>query len=512
MKRNHYKLTQRIATAALCFGFMASTTSIKAQTVFDVIANSLNHTILEAALVQEGLDVDLKTTGPFTVFAPDDAAFNQYLSDNNLTSAQLLASPELKNILLHHVISGNISSTNLTAGEVVTLNGADVTVNLTGGVFIDDAEVTTPDLTDMNGVVHVINGILIPTFDDVTEVVSRSPNHTILLQALVKANLVSTLQGTGPYTVFAPDDSAFIRFFDDNGLTANDLLNNPELTNILLHHVIGAKVESKDLTNDEVTTLNGADVTVDITNGVLIDDATVTTADIMAGNGVVHVINGILIPGYDDVTEVVIRSSNHTILLQALVKANLVTTLQGTGPFTVFAPDDSAFIRFLAANMLTAQDLLDDADLSKILLNHVVGSYLNASDLVAGPLTTLNNTDVSVVLTGGVKVGNASVTAADIDTDNGVVHVINDILVPGTAARKTIKNNGISIFPNPTNGTIYITNNAVGQYEILSLQGQIVQKGTLTQSSLSVDALPAGNYILKVSGSNGVSTAQFNKL
>jgi uncharacterized surface protein with fasciclin (FAS1) repeats len=378
MKRNHYKFTQKIATAALFFGFMAGASSLKAQTVFDVIANSPNHTILEAALIQEGLDVELRKTGPFTVFAPDDAAFNQYLSDNNITSAQLLANPELKNILLHHVVSGTVLSTDLTAGEVVTLNGADVTVNLTGGVFIDDAEVTTADLTDANGVVHVINGLLIPTFDDVTEVVSRSPDHTILLQALVKANLVSTLQGAGPYTVFAPDDSAFIRF--------------------------------------------------------------------------------------------------------------------------------------LAANMLTAQQLLDNADLCKILLNHVVGSYLNASDLVAGPVTTLNNTEVIVNLTGGVKIGPATVTSADIDTDNGVVHVINDILVPGTASRKTIKNNGIAIFPNPTNGTLFIANSVSGKYEIISLQGQVVQKGTMTQSSLSVANLPAGNYVLKVSSDKGVSTAQFNKL
>ena len=485
--------------------------------VFEIISNSSNHTTLEAALIQANLDSVLSDTASqmsYTVFAPTDSAFTAYLSANGLTAADLLANPKLSNILLHHVVSGTVLSTSLSNGEVTTLSGLDVTVDLTNGVMIDNAMVTAADLTAPNGVVHVINDILLPTFDDLTEIISTSPDHTILLAALQTAKLVVTLQGAGPFTVFAPTDAAFTAYLSANGLTAADLLANPKLSNILLHHVVSGTVLSTSLSNGEVTTLSGLDVTVDLTNGVMIDNAMVTAADLTAPNGVVHVINDILLPTYDDVTEVIISSPDHTVLLQALQTANLVNTLQGAGPFTVFAPTDAAFTAYLAANNLTAATLLADPNLSSILLNHVIGAKVLSKDLSNGNVTTLNNTDVTVDLTNGVMIDNATVTTADIVADNGVVHVINGILVPAnssTGVFNNSKNIEFKIYPNPTQYNLKINLGTNEMYSIMNITGAIVQSGQLASGFVNVEVLNKGIYLIQVSTAEGLREAKFTK-
>jgi transforming growth factor-beta-induced protein len=272
------------------------------------------------------------------------------------------------------------------------------------------------------------------TPEDVTAIAIASPDHTILVQALTAAGLVETLQGDGPFTVFAPTDDAFVAALGTLGLSKDELFADKDLlTDILLHHVVSGTVLSTDLANGEVATLNpdGADVTVDISNGVMIDNAKVTAADLIAGNGVVHVIDAVLVPSYDDVTEIAINSDVHTILVEALKKADLVTTLQGEGPFTVFAPTDDAFAALLASN--ASWDSLDDipaATLKSVLLNHVVSGKVLSTDLANGDVTTLSPGSVTVDLSDGVKIDEANVTGADIEAGNGVVHVIDAVLVP----------------------------------------------------------------------------------
>ena len=285
--------------------------------VFDEIAASPNHTVLEAALVQEGLDLVLDdVNNDYTVFAPDDAAFTQLLSDLGISQAQLLASPELNKTLLHHVLSGGLFAPGLTNTEVTTLSGLDVTVDVTMGAMIDNANVVGSQIIADNGVVHVLDYVLLPTYDDVTEVISTSPNHTILLQALQTAGLVSTLQNlSSDFTVFAPDDAAFTQALSDLGLTAAQLLASPDLTKILLHHVVSGTVLSTGLSNGEVVTLSELDVTVDVSMGAMIDNANVTGADIVADNGVVHVLDYVLLPTYDDVREHISTSAKYIILL-----------------------------------------------------------------------------------------------------------------------------------------------------------------------------------------------------
>ena len=494
--------------------------TVQAQTsVFDVIQTSPDHTVLEAALVQEGLDVALSDlTTDYTVFAPDDAAFTQFLTDYGITASDLLADPKLTNTLLHHVVSGVVLSTSLMNGEVTTLSKLDVTVDVTSGAKIDSATVTTADLPADNGTVHVVDYVLLPTYDNVTEVVATSADHTILLTALQTAGLVSTLEDmSADFTVFAPTDAAFGQFLSDAGISAADLLANPDLAKILLHHVVAGTVLSTGLSNGEVTTVSGLDVTVDISAGAKIDSANVVVADILADNGVVHVLDYVLLPTYDDVTEIVATSPDHTILLTALQTAGLVATLQDlSSDFTVFAPTDAAFVAFLAANSLTAADLLASPDLSSILLHHVVSGTVLSTGLSSGPVTTVNGTDVVVDLTSGVMIDNANVTAADIVADNGVVHVIDGVLVlPSTGI---IENNlNYSVYPNPSAGnTVTIKGNEKStEGAFISLvdgAGKLVANQFVTTNQLhfgyefDISSCASGMYNLIIRFENQISS------
>ncbi|MBK9734909.1 MAG: fasciclin domain-containing protein [Saprospiraceae bacterium] len=208
----------------------------------------------------------------------------------------------------------------------------------------------------------------------VADIVIGSPDHNTLEAALGAAGLVNTLNGAGPYTVFAPTDAAFSAL---PAGTVQALLADPggALTDILLYHVVGAKALSTDLSNDQrvVTLEDGKTVKVTINaDGVFINNARVTVADINADNGVVHVIDAVLLPP-KTVADIVIGSPDHNTLEAALGAAGLVNTLNGAGPFTVFAPTDAAFEALPAG---TVQALLADPGgaLTDILLYHVVGA------------------------------------------------------------------------------------------------------------------------------------------
>ena len=211
--------------------------------------------------------------------------------------------PELTDILLYHVVGGTALSTDLSDGQMVTtLNGADVTVTINDqGVFINDAQVIVADIVADNGVVHVIDAVLIPPTPEpsntVVDIVVNSDVHNLLEAAVITADLAGTLSGEGPFTVFAPTDDAFLALAGALGATAEDLLALPELTDILLYHVVGGTALSTDLSDGQmITTLNGADVTVSIEcdGSIFINDAQVIVADIEADNGVVHVLDAVL--------------------------------------------------------------------------------------------------------------------------------------------------------------------------------------------------------------------------
>ena len=389
------------------------------------------HDSLVAAVIQAELLETLQGPGPFTVFAPTDQAF----TDAGIDLASM-DTPEgkatLANILLYHVVSGEVASSALSDGMTAeTVNGQDLTFNLTSGVMVNDASVTAADVATSNGVIHVIDKVLMP-LGDITDIAAGTGIHTSLVAALIQAELVETLQGDGPFTVFAPTDQAFT----DAGI---DLaaLDTPEgkvaLADILLYHVVPSEVPASAVTDCmSADAANNQTLSFTVGDGVMVNDANVVSADVSASNGVIHVIDKVLTPSDNpnNIPRTAQCTGVHGTLVSAVIQAGLLDTLEGDGPFTLFAPTDQAFadagIDLSALNTTEGKETL-----ANILLYHVVAGEVTSSALTDGMAAEAVNGDQLVFdLTSGVMVNGASVTTADVATSNGIIHVIDKVLMP----------------------------------------------------------------------------------
>ncbi len=283
--------------------------------------------LLVDALIQvdAGLVDLLQTEGPFTVFAPTNQAFADLLDTlgDDYNSLADFDTPEektlLADILKYHVVSGIAAySTDLSEGQMIeTAQGESVTVSLTGGVFIDDAEVTGANNAAQNGVVHIINKVILPQSaidaltPNIVELAQSVGDLSLLVDALIQADagLVDLLQTEGPFTVFAPTNQAFTDLLNTLGDDYNSLadFNTPEektlLADILKYHVVsGIAAYSTNLSEGQmIETAQGESITINLTGGVFIQDATATDAEVTGANnavqnGVVHIINKIILP------------------------------------------------------------------------------------------------------------------------------------------------------------------------------------------------------------------------
>jgi uncharacterized surface protein with fasciclin (FAS1) repeats len=289
------------------------------ETIVEIAVANGSFTTLVAALQKAELVDTLSGEGPFTVFAPTDDAFADLLAALEITADDLLNHPQLTEVLLYHVVSGNVMSTDLSEGMMAeTLKGDGVTVSLDGGVFINESQVTTADIEGTNGVIHVIDKVLVPddfvldpVDETIVEIAVANGSFTTLVAALQKAELVETLSGAGPFTVFAPTDAAFTDLLTGLGITAEDLLNHPQLKDVLLYHVVSGNVMSTDLSDGMMAdTFKGDSIMISLEGGVFINESQVTTADIEGTNGLIHVIDKVLVPddfvldtGMDDMTD-----------------------------------------------------------------------------------------------------------------------------------------------------------------------------------------------------------------
>jgi uncharacterized surface protein with fasciclin (FAS1) repeats len=244
------------------------------------------------------------------------------------------------------------------------------------------------------------------------------------------------------YTVFAPTNSAFRALnIGLNDAAAVGTLSQGQvdtfLTPILLYHVLGSKVLAKDVPTDAVATLNTKNVfTSNNTNGVFVNGIKVSKADLVGSNGVVHVIGKVLIPPAKSITEIVVDNPNFSRLKQTVIKADLATTLGGPGKFTVFAPDNAAFATSGIDSAAIAG--FDKTFAAGVITQHAFGTNIFASDLVAGEtaftlnpskkLTVALSPAVTVIISGSTKAPSA-VTATDIVATNGVIHIIDRVLL-----------------------------------------------------------------------------------
>ncbi|MEC7064814.1 MAG: fasciclin domain-containing protein, partial [Candidatus Thermoplasmatota archaeon] len=237
-------------------------------------------------------------------------------------------------------------------------------------------------------------GVAADETEDIPANAAATGAHDALVAALTHAGLVETLQGDGPFTVFAPTDAAFEAAGIDLSTFDNDEAN-ATLADILLYHVLDGAVDAANVSDGLVATMaNGDNATFTVDNGtVMINDATVTTADVAASNGIIHVIDKVLLPpveepALEDITGVAAGTGVHGALVAALAHAELVATLQGEGPFTVFAPTDAAF-EAAGINLTTFDNDEANATLADILLYHVVAGSVSAADVTDGMTATM---------------------------------------------------------------------------------------------------------------------------
>ena len=390
------------------------------------------HDSLVAALTHVDLVTTLQGTGPFTVFAPTDQAFTDAGIDLNDFNTQE-EKDTLSDILLYHVVSGSVPSSAVTDGMLATMvNGDKAKFGVSGStVTVGTATVTTADVQASNGIIHVIDKVLMPPVD-IPTTAQTTGIHTSLVAAVIQADLLPTLQGTGPFTVFAPTDQAFT----DAGI---DLaaLDNPTgkqtLSDILLYHVVSAEVQSSDVTDCmSADAANGQPLSFTVGSTVMVNDANVTSTDVVASNGLIHVIDKVLTPS--DTPNNIPRTAQctgiHNSLVAGVIQAELLETLQGTGPFTVFAPTDQAFID-AGIDLAALNTPEGKATLSDILLYHVVSGEVPSSAVTEClAATAVNGQSLSFTVGDGVMVNDANVTLADVNTSNGVIHVIDKVLTP----------------------------------------------------------------------------------
>ena len=435
-----------VLVGAVLFGFNAN-----AQSVYDVISSSSDHTTLKAAIDEANLSGALSDpNADLTVFAPTNTAFATLLGELGLTPSELLANPDLSNILLYHVLGSEVKSTSLVNGTfATTLEGDSVFVSLTAnGTFIDQAEVIGNEIDADNGVVHVINDVILAQ-NSLIDVAVSNGSFTILSQAIVKSGLAPALiDPMSELTVFAPTDAAFIAFLDEIELTAQELLDDEDLANILLYHVIGSAIESGDLTNASfATTLEGDSVFVSLlSTGNFIDQAEILITDVEADNGFIHVIDDVLL-AQNSIVDVAV-SNGFSILTQAVVTTELAPTLvDPLAGLTVFAPTDNAFTSLLNDLGISTQDLLEREDLKDILLYHVVSGVVESADVENGLYITTVQGDSSIisVIDGEGYIDQAMITNFDVEADNGIIHIINDVILPQNSIIDVAVSNGFSI-------------------------------------------------------------------
>ncbi len=255
---------------------------------------------LRTALKEAGLFTTV-AKNKLTVFAPTDDAFAALgINPDNVGEV-----PGLTEILLYHVVAGEVYSGDLSEGYVPTLNGAAVEISLDGGVFVNDSEVIKADVRALNGVIHVIDQVLMPPMETLWGIVEGNDTFSTLQLAIETAGLVETLDDPeANFTVFAPTNDAFGLLLGELGLTAEQLLALPNLDQVLLYHVLSGRVYSSDLSEGlSVEMANGENITFDLTGAPAITDVNGRSVplntgmlNIQANNGVAHVIDQVLLP------------------------------------------------------------------------------------------------------------------------------------------------------------------------------------------------------------------------
>ena len=457
--------------------------TVETETILEIAQGSDDHQILVAAVSKfDDLVAALSDeSAQLTVFAPTDAAFADLLGIVGQDELDDIPESVIRRVLEYHVISGTVAaSADLSNRQEVPTLLADESVTVTVGasVQIDGATVTTADLEATNGIVHIVDAVLVPSLEasivnTVVEPAYFSTDFSILTAAVVKAELLSTLiDAEGEFTVFAPNDDAFA----EAGITSLDDYTSAQLADILLYHVLDFEANEAAVaelgTGSAVPALGGNSYLSINANGIFLNGVSqVVATDIEADNGVVHVINQTLVPPTSNIVDIAVAASQATEaeysqLVAALTAVendatapNLITILSDSeASFTVFAPTDAAFqVLYDAAGDQNEDGVNDITDLvifaggleviANVLQYHVVSGRVFSTD-IPNVLDGESSASVPTVFTDAAFTLNSDLTiegsdtalsvgldaAAIVGTDilgtNGVIHTIDQVILP----------------------------------------------------------------------------------
>ena len=430
------------------------------QSIVDVATANGSFTTLIAALEATGLNATLSDMdSQFTVFAPTDDAFA--LLGQDVIDALLADTDTLSDILTYHVISGEVDSSAAisSAGSLVEMvNGDSVGLSLDGdNLLVNTATVILVDVAADNGVIHVIDAVLTPPADkgtptmNIVDTAVAAGDFGTLVTALQAAGLDATLADeTQSFTVFAPTDAAFAMIDPE---TLNLLIADTDaLSSVLLQHVVSGEVNSVTaytLNGSSATTASGAAIPVAINtelDTLTFGGATVQTTDIYTTNGIIHVIDTVVIADVElptppaSIVDVAVSNGSFTTLVAALQATGLDTVLDDPeSTFTVFAPTDAAFA-LLGQDTIDA--LLADPDtLKDILLYHVISgseilqdAAITVAQSESNKVDMANERQTALTLAGStLYINKSAVSLADVMADNGVIHVVDQVILPPPA-------------------------------------------------------------------------------
>jgi transforming growth factor-beta-induced protein len=509
---NHAQVTAANLNASNGTVHVTNAVLLPVETVADVAIDNGFSTLVTAVVTAELLPALTNPLANYTVFAPTNQAFDNLATALNTTVNGLLALPNLADVLTYHVLGTEVPSTAVTNGAIVqplsTTNTLKLTATSTGNVFVNQAQVTAVDINADNGIVHVLNAVVLPV--ETVADVAIDNGFSTLVTAVVTAELLPAL--TNPlanYTVFAPTNDAFDDLASELGTTVNGLLALPSLADILTYHVLGTEVPSSAVTNGAIvqplSTTNTLKLTATAGGDVFVNQAQVTAVDINADNGIVHVLDAVVLP-IETVVDVAIDNGFST-LATAVVTAELLPVL--TDPFsefTVFAPTNAAFNNLATALNTDLAGILALPNLADVLTYHVVDGTVLSTQLTAGPVATVNGEDVIVSLSNGVQINDATVTLADVLADNGVVHVIDEVLLPPTTGITENTNEKILVYPNPFENQLSVSVNENTSFTLTDVNGKIIKTGSLTANgNIDLSELHSGSYFFNTVNSQGSS-------
>lgn len=414
------------------------TCSVGGQTIVETAVGAGDFNTLVAAVKAADLVDPLQNGGPFTVFAPTDAAFAS-LPAGTLTS---LLKPEnkaqLQSILTYHVVPGKVYSSDLIkTASAQTLIGKNVKLSL----LVNNAKLVKTDIKCSNGVIHVIDAVIMPPeqhpqmYKDspVLEVAAKAGKFNTLLTAIHAAGLKDALNGEGPFTVFAPTDEAFAAL---PAGTLDKLLSpggKKTLQSILKYHVVSGEIAAENAERlSQIQTLQGSDVAFSRKgSNLFVDNARIVVKNLYAKNGVIHVIDAVITPtpaaAYNDIITTANKAGNFNTLITAVKAADLDGAINNGKSLTVFAPTDEAFAAIPDSTLKYLLSPEGKPKLQSILKYHVVPGNVYSMDIIKTRSSrTLQGSPVYFSL----MVDDANVEFKDIKCSNGVIHVIDKVIMP----------------------------------------------------------------------------------